>query len=140
MGGFIVEYFAWQWIFLINVPIGIVAFLVTSAVVRETRDESGTVATDIPGTIAVTGAIAALTWALIEAGERGWSDSLIVTGLAISAVLFVAFIMIEQRTAKPMVPLRFFRSPISPMHCVHALRVLSPEYLQLQYCTLYKGC
>ena len=110
VGGFIVEYFAWQWIFLINVPIGIMAFLVTSAVVRETRDESGTVATDIPGTITVTGAIAALTWALIEAGERGWSDSLIVAGLAISAVLFVAFILIEQRTAKPMVPLRFFRS------------------------------
>ena len=110
VGGFIVEYFAWQWIFLINVPIGIAAFLVTSAVVRETRDESGTVATDLPGTITVTGAIAALTWALIEAGERGWGDPLIATGLAISAVLFAAFIVIEQRTAKPMVPLRFFRS------------------------------
>ena len=110
VGGFIVEYFAWQWIFLINVPIGIMAFLVTTAVVRETRDESGTVATDIPGTITVTGAIAALTWSLIEAGERGWGDQLIGTGLAISALLFAAFIVIEQRTAKPMVPLRFFRS------------------------------
>ncbi|HEV2067313.1 MAG TPA: MFS transporter [Thermomicrobiales bacterium] len=110
VGGFIVEYFAWQWIFLINVPVGIAAFLVTSAVVRESRDESGTVGTDIPGTVAITGAIAALTWALIQAGERGWGDSLIIAGFVIAAVLLAAFIVIEQRTEFPMVPLRFFRS------------------------------
>jgi len=110
VGGFIVENFAWQWIFLINVPIGIIAFLVTSAVVRESHDESGTVATDIPGTILVTGAIGSLTYALIEAGERGWGDSLIVSSFAISAALFAAFIIVEQRTEKPMVPLRFFKS------------------------------
>jgi EmrB/QacA subfamily drug resistance transporter len=110
VGGAIVEYFAWQWIFLINVPIGIVAFLITSAVVQESRDESGQVATDIPGTVLVTGAIAALVWSLIEAGERGWGDSLIVAGLVVSAVFFAAFIWVEQHTEKPMVPLRFFRS------------------------------
>ena len=110
VGGVIVEYFAWQWIFLINVPIGIAAFLITSAVVKESRDESGQVATDIPGTVLVTAAIGSLTWSLIEAGERGWSDSFIVTGFAVSAVLFAAFIYVEQHTAKPMVPLRFFKS------------------------------
>lgn len=110
VGGLIVEYFPWQGIFLINVPIGIIAFLITSAVVRESRDESGQVATDIPGTILVTGGIATLTWALIEAGERGWGDSLILTSFALSAIFFAAFIFVEQRTEKPMVPLRFFKS------------------------------
>ncbi len=110
IGGLIVQNFAWQWIFLINVPIGIIAFLVTSAVVRESRDESGEAATDIPGTILVTGAIASLTWALIEAGERGWGDTLIVSAFVASALLFAAFILVEQRTAKPMVPLEFFKS------------------------------
>lgn len=110
VGGVIVEYFAWQWIFLINVPIGIAAFLVTSAVVRESHDESGQVATDIPGTIVVTGAIASLTWSLIEAGERGWGDTMIVGGFVLSAILFAAFIFIEQRTERPMVPLEFFKS------------------------------
>jgi EmrB/QacA subfamily drug resistance transporter len=110
VGGLIVEYFAWQWIFLINVPIGILAFIITSAVVSETKDESGQVATDIPGTLLVTGAIGSLTWSLIEAGERGWSDSLIMGGFVVSAVLFAAFIFVEQRTEKPMVPLRFFKS------------------------------
>ncbi len=110
VGGFIVEYFAWQWIFLINVPVGVAAFLVTSAVVRESRDESGTVGTDIPGTLTITGAIAALTWSLIQAGERGWGDSFIIAGFVIAAVLFAVFVAIEQRTEFPMVPLRFFRS------------------------------
>jgi EmrB/QacA subfamily drug resistance transporter len=110
VGGFIVENFAWQWIFLINVPIGIIAFLITSAVVRESKDESGSVATDIPGTILVTGAIGSLIYALIEAGERGWGDSVILSSFAISAALFAAFIFVEQRTENPMIPLRFFKS------------------------------
>lgn len=110
IGGLIVQNFAWQWIFLINVPIGVIAFLVTSAVVRESRDESGESATDIPGTVLITGAIASLTWALIEAGERGWGDSLIVAAFGLAAVLLAGFILVEQRTAKPMVPLGFFKS------------------------------
>ncbi|MGD9890397.1 MAG: MFS transporter [Dehalococcoidia bacterium] len=110
VGGVLVEYASWNWIFLINVPVGIAAMLVTWAVVRESRDTSGTVATDIPGTVLITGAIGALTWGLIEAGERGWNDGLIVTALAAAVVLGAAFIWVESRTARPMVPLRFFRS------------------------------
>ncbi len=110
IGGVIVQYSSWNWIFLINVPIGIAAFLVTLAVVRESRDESGTVATDIPGTALVTMAIGTLTYGLIEAGNRGWTDGLIVTSLAASVVFLAAFIVVESRTERPMVPLRFFRS------------------------------
>ena len=110
IGGALVEYASWHWVFLINVPIGIVAFFVTSAVVTESRDESGTVATDIPGTILITAAIASLTYGLIEAGDHGWGDPLIVVSLAAAAVLGAAFIIVEARTELPMVPLRFFRS------------------------------
>ena len=110
VGGLLVQYASWHWIFLVNVPIGIIAFLVSSAVVSESRDTSGTVATDVPGTILVTGAIASLTWALIEAGNRGWSDSLIVGALGVAAVLLVAFVLVELQTERPMVPMRFFRS------------------------------
>ena len=110
IGGAIVEYFTWHWIFLINVPIGIVALLVTQGVVRESRDESGEVATDIPGTVLITGAIASLTWALIQAGERGWTDSAILLAFGAAAVLGVAFLVVESKTEKPMVPLRFFKS------------------------------
>jgi EmrB/QacA subfamily drug resistance transporter len=111
IGGLLVQYASWHWIFLVNVPIGIGAFLVTSAVVKESRDTTGTVATDIPGTILITGAIASLTWALIEAGNRGWGDSMILAAFGAAAVLTVAFIAAEARAEKPMVPLGFFRSP-----------------------------
>lgn len=110
IGGALVEYASWQWVFLINIPVGIVAFFVTSAVVRESRDTSGTVATDIPGTLLITGGIGALTYGLIEAGNRGWGDSLIVGSLALAVVLGAAFVWVESRAAKPMAPLRFFRS------------------------------
>lgn len=110
VGGALVEYANWHWVFLINVPIGIAAFFVTSAVVEESRDTSGTVATDIPGTALITGGIASLTWGLIEAGNRGWTDRWILTAFAAAAVLGLVFIVVESRTARPMVPLRFFRS------------------------------
>ncbi|MEJ7837828.1 MAG: MFS transporter, partial [Thermomicrobiales bacterium] len=110
VGGLVVEYLSWHWIFLINVPVGLFAFVLTMSVVRESKDESGTAATDIPGTVLVTGAIAALTWGLIEAGERGWGETLILMSFAVSAVLFVAFVLVELRTEKPMVPMGFFKS------------------------------
>ena len=110
VGGAIVQYADWHWVFLINVPIGIVALALTALGVRESRDESGAAASDLPGTALVTGAITALTWGLIEAGNRGWGDRAVLAGFAAAAGLAVAFVAVEARTARPMVPLRFFRS------------------------------
>jgi EmrB/QacA subfamily drug resistance transporter len=111
IGGFIVEYWTWHWIFLINVPIGILTILAAQAVLRESRDDSGQTTTDIPGTVVVTAAIASLTWGLSEAGERGWGDGLVVGSLVAALALFGLFVAVEQRAANPMVPLRFFKSP-----------------------------
>jgi EmrB/QacA subfamily drug resistance transporter len=110
IGGAIVEYVSWHWIFLINVPIGILALLVTQAVVRESRDESGTVATDVPGTVLITAGIASLTWALIQAGERGWTDTWIVAAFVAAAIILPVFVWVELRTERPMIPMSFFRS------------------------------
>ncbi len=110
VGGLLVEYASWHWVFLINVPIGIIAWLVTSAVVRESKDETGEVATDIPGTLLITGAIGAFTYGLIEAGNRGWGDPLIVGCLVAAVVLAISFVYVESKVALPMVPLRFFKS------------------------------
>lgn len=110
VGGAIVEYFSWGWIFLINVPIGIGALLVTQAVVRESRDESGTAATDVPGTILITAGIASLTWGLIQAGERGWTDTWILVSFLAAAIILPVFIWVEMHTERPMIPMNFFRS------------------------------
>lgn len=110
VGGALVEYATWNWVFLINIPIGVIAFFVTQAVVKESTDTSGTVALDIPGTLLITGAIGSLTYGLIEAGNRGWGDSLILSAFVAAVVLGAAFVWVENRVEKPMVPLRFFRS------------------------------
>ena len=110
VGGLLVQYISWHWIFLVNIPIGILALVVTQAVVTENKDQSGDVALDVPGTILITGAIAALTYSLIEAGERGWNDSVIIAGFALAGVLGVAFAIVESKVEKPMVPLSFFKS------------------------------
>ena len=110
VGGALVEYATWHWVFLINVPIGLIALFVTQAVVRESKDESGTVSTDIFGTVLITAAIGSLTWGLIQAGDRGWTDSLIISALVAAAVFGLAFIYTESKVSRPMVPLRFFRS------------------------------
>jgi EmrB/QacA subfamily drug resistance transporter len=110
VGGALVEYASWEWVFLINVPIGLVALLVTSSVVRETRDESGTASTDIPGTALITAGIASLTWALIQAGERGWTDPWILAAFATAIIIVPIFIWVELHTEHPMIPMDFFRS------------------------------
>ncbi len=110
VGGFIVEHWSWQWIFLINVPIGLAAFIFTVAVVRESRDTSGDVTIDVPGTVTVSLAVGLLTWGLIKAGEEGWGSTEVALSLLASLVAFAAFVAIEQRVRKPMVPLGLFKS------------------------------
>ena len=110
VGGFIVENWSWQWIFLINVPVGIAAFLFTLSVVRESRDTSGDTTIDIPGTVSVSLAVGLVTWGLIKAGEEGWGTPAVAASLLASLVAFAIFILVEQRVRKPMVPLGLFRS------------------------------
>lgn len=110
VGGFIVENWTWHWIFLINVPIGAAAFVLTVLAVRESRDPSGNTTIDIPGTVSVSAAVGLLTWGLIKAGEEGWSSAMVVGSLVAAAIMFAVFIAIEQRVERPMVPLGLFRS------------------------------
>ena len=71
---------------------------------------AGPVAPDIPGPRLIHGSVGSLTWGLIEAGYRGWGDTLIIADFATAAIMTATFIAVEARTKKPMVPLRFFRS------------------------------
>ncbi len=110
LGGYMVEHLGWESVFFLNVPIGIVAFVVATRTVRESRSEEAR-HLDIPGLALGTGALFALTYALIEANQRGWSDPLVVAGLAGGAALGVAFLVWEARSPHAMMPLTFFRIP-----------------------------
>jgi EmrB/QacA subfamily drug resistance transporter len=110
VGGFMVEHFGWQSIFFLNVPIGIAALLVAIQTVRESVSAEER-QLDIPGLVLGTAALFSVTYGLIEANQRGWSDPLIVASLAGAAVLLAAFLAWELRNPHAMMPLRFFRIP-----------------------------
>ena len=110
LGGYIVEHSGWETVFFINVPIGVLAFAIAWRTVRESVSEE-TRHLDLPGLALGTGGLFALTFGLIEANQRGWSDRLIVGSLVLAGILLVAFLVWEHRSPKAMMPLAFFRIP-----------------------------
>ncbi len=110
VGGALVDSLGWQSVFFLNVPIGIAAFVVALLVVHESKSPEGR-RLDLPGQLLAITGIAALTYALIEANDRGWTSPLILTLFALSAVTLTAFIVVESRTSSPMLQLHFFRNP-----------------------------
>ena len=110
LGGWMVEHLGWESVFFLNVPIGAVGLVVASRVVRESISEQ-TRHLDLVGLALGTGALFSVTYGLIESNEKGWSDPLIVSALAVSAVLLLAFLAWERRSPQAMMPLSFFRIP-----------------------------
>jgi EmrB/QacA subfamily drug resistance transporter len=108
IGGAITQGIAWQWIFWINVPIG----LLTIPVVLRRVDESygPRSAPDVPGLALVTGAALGLVWALVRGNSAGWGSVEVIAALAVGALLAVAFVLWERRAAEPMLPMALFAS------------------------------
>ena len=110
LGGYMVEHLGWASVFFLNVPIGIVAFIVATITVRESRSEQER-KLDIVGLVLGTSALFSVTYGLIEANALGWGDPRIIASLVAFGVLLVAFLWWELHTEHPMMPLRFFRNP-----------------------------
>jgi EmrB/QacA subfamily drug resistance transporter len=108
IGGAIAEGLAWQWIFWLNVPIG----LATIPFVLTRIDESFGPDTglDVPGLALVTGGALGLVWGLVRGNAAGWGSAEVVAALVAGALLVAAFVAWELRAREPMLPMRFFRS------------------------------
>jgi EmrB/QacA subfamily drug resistance transporter len=110
LGGYMVEHIGWESVFFLNVPIGIIAFLVAVRTVRESRSEHAR-RLDIRGLVLGTSGLLALTYGLIEANQKGWTDPTIVSSLAAAAALMGAFLWWEARSPHAMLPLSYFKIP-----------------------------
>ncbi len=108
VGGAIVDGLDWHWIFWLNVPVGIVLVPFALVALRESHGRDATL--DLPGLGLASGGLLALVWALIHGNADGWGSSQILAAFAASAVLLPLFLLRQARTARPMLPLRFFRS------------------------------
>jgi EmrB/QacA subfamily drug resistance transporter len=109
-GGLITQHIGWSWIFFINVPIGILAIVVTRLVVDESRDTSENQRLDLPGLLTSGIGLFALTFALIEANSYGWTDPVILALFGTAVVAIAAFIVLEMRQRAPMLDLNLFRN------------------------------
>jgi EmrB/QacA subfamily drug resistance transporter len=107
-GGIIVNYLGWEWIFFVNVPVGVLVLALTRPLVRESRIR-GLKGFDAAGAVTVTSSLALLVYAVSKAPDAGWSSARTIGLLIASAVLLLAFIAIERRAAAPLVPFRIFR-------------------------------
>ncbi|RFS83185.1 DHA2 family efflux MFS transporter permease subunit [Actinomadura spongiicola] len=108
VGGIVTEGLAWQWIFWLNVPIGLVVIPLVLRRVPESRGAGA--AFDLGGVVLVTGGALGLVWGLIRAGAVGWDAFEVVGALAAGAALLAAFVAWELRVRQPMVPMRLLRS------------------------------
>jgi EmrB/QacA subfamily drug resistance transporter len=104
-GGLLTEYASWRWCFLINVPIALLTALSASRVVRETRS-IGKTGYDIPGAVLATAGIVSLVYGFTKAVADGWSSATTLGFVIGGVVLLVAFVVVESRSAYPLLPLR----------------------------------
>jgi EmrB/QacA subfamily drug resistance transporter len=109
LGGVLTQYFSWPWIFFVNVPVGIVVFVLSFRLIPESRDEHAQRSYDIAGAVTVTGGLMTLVYAIVDAQSSGWGSAKTVGLFALAAVLLGAFVAIELRAKAPLVRLSIFR-------------------------------
>ena len=110
VGGWIVDGPGWRWAFLINVPVAALAVVCTVVAVPESRDPHTARGFDVTGAALGVATLGAGTWALTEAGPRGWNDASVMLTGAISVIAAAAFVFRMLRARNPLVPPTLFRS------------------------------
>jgi EmrB/QacA subfamily drug resistance transporter len=108
VGGAIVEGVAWNWIFWINVPIGIALVPVAWFALRESHGPYGRL--DLPGVALASAGLFGLVWSLVNGNSMGWTDPAIVASFGAGLAFLAAFLVWERRAPSPMLPTRFFAS------------------------------
>jgi EmrB/QacA subfamily drug resistance transporter len=110
IGGPLVDGPGWEWIFFINIPLGLAALALSPVLLRESRAALSRRSYDPAGALTITGALVLLVYAVVEAPDVGWGDAQTILLFAGSAVLIAAFALIESRHRAPLVPFRVLRS------------------------------
>ena len=136
VGGAITDSLSWRWIFLLNVPIGVIALALTLSRVEESRQPQGS-RLDFPGFVTFSASLGALVLGLIESSQKGWGSTFVVSCLIASGVLIVAFVVVERIQSAPMFDLSLFRRPAFVGASVVAFGLSGSIFALFLYITLY---
>jgi MFS family permease len=109
LGGVLTSGLSWKWVLWVNVPVTLIALVLTPGLVPESRAESQARHFDAAGAVAITAGLSVLAYALLDASTAGWGSTKTVSLLALAVGLIAAFVVIELRSRAPLVPLRIFR-------------------------------
>jgi EmrB/QacA subfamily drug resistance transporter len=107
-GGILTDLLSWEWIFFINVPVALLALVLTPLLLLESRDARGQ-GFDVTGAVLVTAGLSALVLGVTQGRDWGWNSALTIGVFAAAASLLVAFVVWEQRVRDPLVPFSIFR-------------------------------
>src|SRR5688500_1795483 len=108
LGGVLTDWLSWEWVFYVNVPVGVLGLVVAPILLNESRD-ARVKSFDVPGAVLVTGGLVLLVFTITQANQYGWSSLETIGLFAGSAVLLAAFIGWESRTPEPLMPFSIFR-------------------------------
>jgi EmrB/QacA subfamily drug resistance transporter len=109
LGGLLTQLLSWPWIFFVNVPFGIVTFVLSLRLIPESRDEHAERAFDVAGAVTVTGGLMSLVYAIVKSETAGWGSPATIGFFVLSGVLLASFVLIELRSKAPLVRLSIFR-------------------------------
>jgi EmrB/QacA subfamily drug resistance transporter len=109
LGGVLTDALSWHWIFLVNLPVGVLVFALSLLLLPAARGEAGTGRLDVAGAVTVTAALMLAVYAIVNGNEVGWTSGQTLGLLAGAVVLLGAFLVLESRVDSPLVPLRLFR-------------------------------
>lgn len=137
LGGVLTEALSWEWIFFVNIPIGIAAFVFSLRLLPESRVEGGDRAFDLGGAVTVTAGLIALVYAIVKAQEDGWGSATTLGFGALAIVMFVAFIVIERRHRAPLVRLSIFKVRTLATANVAMVFIFSGMFAMFFFSTLY---
>jgi EmrB/QacA subfamily drug resistance transporter len=137
LGGLLTQLLSWPWIFFVNVPVGVVAFVLSLRLIPESRDEHAHRSFDVGGAVSVTGGLMALVYAIVKAETDGWGSAITLGSFAVSAILLASFVVIELRSKAPLVRLSIFRVRSLLTANVVMLLVASGIFAMFFFNTLY---
>ncbi|MFG2632237.1 MFS transporter [Streptomyces sp. NPDC048473] len=135
VGGFIIQHSTWQWIFLVNVPVGLLLLPLVRLRLMESHGPNDRL--DILGTILASAALFSIVYALVNGNQHGWTSLNVLCGLSGGALLLTAFLLHERKHPWPMAPLRLFSSrtfaTINAVSLLTFLGIFGSIFLLTQY-------